>query len=159
VELPKEPPICLSQGMVILRTTKLLPGFLTQFLNSHEGRQQADRAATGTAHPHINLRDIKQYRVPLAPLTDQERVLVSVSELLSECDRTSRSVAIAIARAAALRRATLARAFRGELVQQDPSDEPASVFLERIAANRESSNGQRPAHARKLRAPREKIRA
>jgi type I restriction enzyme S subunit len=37
---------------------------------------------------------------------------------------------------AALRAAILARAFRGELVPQDPGDEPASVLLERIAAER-----------------------
>jgi type I restriction enzyme S subunit len=159
VELPKEPPICLSQGMVILRTTELLPGFLTHFLNSYEGRQQADRAATGTAHPHINLHDIKQYRVPLAPLTDQRRVLALASELLNECDRTSQSMTVAMARAAALRSAILSHAFSGKLVQQDPTDEPASVSIERIAAKRESFNGQRPAQARKLRAQLEKVNA
>ena len=39
-------------------------------------------------------------------------------------------------RSAALRRAILERAFRGELVPQDPDDEPASVLLERIRAER-----------------------
>ena len=129
VELPEEPPICLSQGMVLLRTAKLLPGFLTLFLNSHEGRRQADRAATGTAHPHINLRDIKQYRVPLASSTEQRRVLALASDLLNECDRASQSVGTAMIRGAALRSAVLSHAFSGKLVPQDPTEEPMPLSL------------------------------
>ena len=159
VELPEEPPICLSQGMVLLRTNRLLPGFLTLFLNSHEGRQQADRVATGTAHPHINLRDIKQYQVPLASDTDQRRVLALASDLLSECDRASQSVAAAMIRAAALRHAVLSCAFSGKLVSQNPNDEPASALLERIAAERASSNGKTPKRTGRTRVLREGITA
>lgn len=157
VELPEEPPICLSQGMVLLRTTRLLPGFLALFLNSHEGRQQADRAATGTAHPHINLRDIKQYRVPLAPYTDQKRVLALASDLLSDCDRASQSVTAAMTRASSLRNAILSQAFSGKLIPQDPNDEPALAFLQHIAAERASSNGWNGARSRKLLTSREKV--
>ena len=42
----------------------------------------------------------------------------------------------ALARSAGLRRSVLKAAFEGRLVPQDPSDEPASVLLERIAAER-----------------------
>lgn len=155
VELPEKPLLCLSQGMVILRTTQLLPGFLTLFLNSNEGRQQADRAATGTAHPHINLRDIKQYQVPFASHTDQRKVLARASELLSDCDRASQSVAAAMIRASTLRHAVLSYAFSGKLVPQDPDDEPAAVLLEKIAAERASSDGHRDVRTRKFRLLRE----
>jgi type I restriction enzyme, S subunit len=159
VELPEKPLVCLSQGMVILRTTELLPGFLTLFLNSHEGRQQADRAATGTAHPHINLRDIKQYKVPLASHTDQRKVLALASDLLSECDRASQSVAAAMIRAAALRSAVLSYAFSGKLIPQNPKDGPASALLEGIIAERASSNGKTSPRTRKIRVLREDIDA
>lgn len=151
VELPEKPLVCLSQGMVILRTSKLLPGFLALFLNSHEGRQQADRAATGTAHPHINIRDIKQYQVPLASHTDQRKVIAKASGLLSDCDRVSQSVAVGIIRASALRNAVLSRAFSGQLVPQDRDDEPLAVVLERIAAERASYNGHKAGRTRKPR--------
>jgi type I restriction enzyme S subunit len=159
VELPEGPPVCLSQGMVLLKATRLLPGFLALFLNSYEGRQQADRAATGTAHPHINLRDIKQYQVPLAPHTDQRRVIALASDLLSECDRASQTVAAAMIRAEALRNAVLSYAFSGKLVAQNPNDEPASALLERITAERESSNGNAPKRTRRTRVLREEITA
>ena len=52
-------------------------------------------------------------------------------------------------RSAALRRSILERAFRGELVPQNPSDEPASVLLERIRAERTSDAAvKRPRGAR-----------
>ena len=155
VELPDKPQVCLSQGMVILRATKLLPGFLTLFLNSYEGRQQADQAATGTAHPHINVRDIKQYKVPLASYTDQRKVIARAAELLSECDRVSQSVVAAMLRASTLRNAVLSYAFSGKLVPQDPDDAPAAILLEDIAAGRASSNCHRQVRTRQPRLLRE----
>jgi type I restriction enzyme S subunit len=47
--------------------------------------------------------------------------------------------------------AVLARAFRGELVPQDPNDEPASVLLERIRKEREGKRGE--THTRQVRLP------
>ncbi len=46
------------------------------------------------------------------------------------------AIELRLRRSAALRRSILERAFRGELVPQDPTDEPASALLERIAAER-----------------------
>lgn len=54
-----------------------------------------------------------------------------------------------LARLDALDRATLKRAFRGELVPQDPSDEPASVMLDRIQAERVAGEGTAPKRRRR----------
>ena len=57
--------------------------------------------------------------------------------LFSGSGRSTRFARRSSARSvAALRRSVLERAFRGELVPQDPSDEPASVLLDRIRAER-----------------------
>ena len=50
-----------------------------------------------------------------------------------------------LARLDALDRSILTRAFRGELVPQDPADEPASVLLERIRAERAAAPAKKPA--------------
>ena len=70
--------------------------------------------------------------------------------LFSGSGRSTRFARRSSARSvAALRRSVLERAFRGELVPQDPSDEPASVLLDRIRAER--SVGEPPGLRRRAR--------
>lgn len=69
-----------------------------------------------------------------------------VEEQTSAIDALRAAIERAQRRSASLRRAVLERAFRGELVPQDPSDEPASALLERIASERaraEAATGRR----------------
>jgi len=63
-------------------------------------------------------------------------------------DALDRVAAHAQSREHPLRSSILDAAFSGELVPQDPKDEPASVLLERIVAERASSNGRKPAKVR-----------
>ena len=63
-------------------------------------------------------------------MTEQHRIVSEVERRLS--------VVAALARARRLRQAVLKQAFEGRLVEQDPDDEPASVLLERIRAQREA---------------------
>ena len=58
-----------------------------------------------------------------------------------------------------LRAAILAAAFSGNLTPRDPSEEPALVLLERIAAERATSNGHTSKRGRKPRALREEVTA
>ncbi len=140
VAVPPDTTVCLSQGMVLFRPgASLLPEFLVLVLNSSLGRKQAERAAVGSAHPHINLRDIRAYRIPVPPLDEQRRIAAEVAARLSAVERVQASLEGARLRGAALRRSILERAFRGELVVQDPSDEPASALLEHIRAERDEA--------------------
>ena len=107
---------------------------------------------TGTQLPHITLAGIRSYVVPLPPLEEQRRIVAEVEERLSVIDAMRASIERAERRSATLRRSILERAFRGELVPQDPSDEPASVLLDRIRAGRAaaaatSSRSRAPARA------------
>ena len=68
-------------------------------------------------------------------------------------ENTRLAVAEATEQLALLDQAVLSKAFRGELVPQDPDDEPASALLERIRAERSSTNGTAP-HAPASRAHR-----
>jgi type I restriction enzyme S subunit len=74
--------------------------------------------------------------VPLPPLAEQEAIVEIVEDQLSVIDHLERDIEAKLRSAAALRQAILKHAFEGRLVPQDPADEPATVLLERIAAER-----------------------
>lgn len=136
--------VCLSQGMVAIH-----PGpstnaeFVALFLNG-AGRRQALAQSAGSAHPHLNLRDIRAFRVPLPPLAEQGRIVAEVDRHMSFIEACERAVDAGLARSSALRRSVLKSAFEGRLVPQDPSDEPASVLLDRIRLSREPSPAKSP---------------
>lgn len=74
--------------------------------------------------------------INLPPLEEQTEIVRRVEQLFAFADQLETKVASAKSRIDLLTQSILAKAFRGELVPQDPNDEPASVLLERIKAQR-----------------------
>ena len=91
---------------------------------------------TGTAIKNLHLQDIKALGVPVPSTFEQDELIAAVSHALDWIGRLASDAASARKLVDHLDQAVLAKAFRGELVPQDPSDEPASVLLERIRAER-----------------------
>jgi type I restriction enzyme S subunit len=87
--------------------------------------------------------------LPLPPLAEQRRIVAEVDRRLSVIDGLETTTDANLKRAERLRQATLKRAFEGKLVAQDPSDEPASVLLERIRIQRATKQpAEKPAPRR-----------
>ncbi|WP_278420337.1 restriction endonuclease subunit S [Stutzerimonas kunmingensis] len=91
---------------------------------------------TGSTIPQVNNTDIAPLIIPLPPLAEQTEIVRRVEQLFAFADQLEAKVASAKSRIDHLTQSILAKAFRGELVPQDPNDEPASVLLERIQAQR-----------------------
>lgn len=93
--------------------------------------------------------------LPLAPIHEQEIIVTQVERALSITKSLSGASASISKRLDSLQEMVLNRAFRGELVPQDPNDEPASVLLERIRAERAASEGstKKPRRSRKAAEP------
>ena len=113
-------------------------------------REGLERFAPATAQKNINLKVLAALAVPLPPLAEQRRIVAAVERHLSVIQQAEASVDANLTRAERLRQGILKQAFAGKLVPQDPSDEPASVLLERIRAEREAAQ----AAARPNRKPR-----
>jgi type I restriction enzyme, S subunit len=111
-------------------------GYLSAFLRSDPAQRYFQRVARGVAVKGVNIGDLRQLRVPVPPLDEQRRIVAEIEEQLSLVRSLRTSVEAAKRRSAVMRRAILDCAFRGELVPQDPDDEPASVLLQCIRAER-----------------------
>lgn len=123
----------------------LLPEFLNIVLKARRVRRYFQTSAQGIAGsmPKIDQGVVERLDLPVPRLEEQRSVIETVEHQLSLVDALAAAVDAALRRSAALRRAILARAFAGELVPQDPSDEPASALLERIAAQRAAAGSMR----------------
>ena len=111
---------------------------------------QGQMVGVGTGLQHIHLCDLREDVVPLPPLAEQTEIVRRVQHLFAMADAMEAEFAAAQRSVDQLDQSLLATAFRGELVPQDPSDEPASVLLERIRAARaalpetKSKRGRKP---------------
>jgi hypothetical protein len=124
-----------NQALAALRTDQLpssLKALLKFFLWD---RYEALRMhAAGGVQPNLNLSIIRGITVPVPPLAEQAVIIDLLrGALQSVAAITARDVEMG-ARVGAIERAALAKAFRGELVPQDPADEPAEVLLARLRA-------------------------
>jgi type I restriction enzyme S subunit len=90
----------------------------------------------GIDMPGLNLADVRRVPIPLPPLEEQREIVRRVEALFAFADRLEARYLAARKQVDKLTPSLLAKAFRGELVPQDPNDEPASALLERIRAER-----------------------
>jgi len=91
---------------------------------------------TGIGLMRIHLKDLRRYAVPVAPLEEQQEIVRRIQSLFKATAQIEQQYQEAKAYLNQLDQFILAKAFRGELVPQDPNDEPASVLLERIRTER-----------------------
>jgi len=110
----------------------LNPYFLKHFLNSPTGFKLTTGKMTGTAIKRIILDKIRKSCLPLAPLSEQIKIVEEIEFRLSIADAIASVAKKSLNQSVTLRNSILQSAFRGKLVVQDPSDEPAELWLYRI---------------------------
>ena len=91
--------------------------------------EQMGANVRGQTRPGLNGTIIKSIYIPLAPLDEQIEILRVITSSVAWIDRLASETTSARKLIDQLDQAILAKAFRGELVPQDPNDEPASVLL------------------------------
>ncbi len=130
-----------------------LSGWVLQWLLSPGGRQAVQNVASSTSGLHtLSISKVASLPVPLSPMAEQHRLREEIDRLLSAASDVEVEAVKNVTRCARLRQSILKWAFEGRLVGQDPTDEPASVLLDRIRAERAAAGS--PKAARRGRRPR-----
>ena len=111
----------------------LVPRYLALYWNApHTASVLRDVASSTSGLYTLSTAKVKSIPIPLAPLPEQQRIAEEVHQHLEASSRLERSIQRTLRRLRAVRRSVLAMAFSGQLVLQDPDDEPASALLERM---------------------------
>ena len=138
------PDAVFASYLIRLQISKQLDTkYVALFLTSPIYWSQIMIVKKGSAQPGVNATILATLRVPFPPLAEQQRIVAEVEQRLSVADEMEKTVEQSLKRAERLRQSILKRAFEGKLAPQDPSDEAASVLLERIQAEKARREGER----------------
>lgn len=127
----------ITQGTARFRPSKVVSSkFLAFVLECPQTQAWLHAHYRGIDMPGLNLADVRRTPIPLPPASEQAEIVRRVDILLAFAGRLEAKLQAAQTASARLTPALLAKAFRGELVPQDPADEPAVELLKRLAAGR-----------------------
>jgi type I restriction enzyme, S subunit len=119
-----------------LNTDLLRPAVMNAALNSPPVRERAVSLMKGIGRPRINLGALRSIAIPVSPSLEQIALEDQLAEAEASIEEMHSTIVESLTRSQAQRQNILKAAFSGQLVPQDPSDEPATVLLERIRAER-----------------------
>lgn len=147
---------CIHQNHVF-RMRPYLQVVLPELISHHGNTfgktwfQSAGKQTTNLAS--INMTVLRTFPVPLGPAVEQRELLNQLDVHIEQLDRQEKAVELGLKQSTAQRQNILRAAFAGELIPQDPNDEPASVLLERIRADR--AEREKQPKVRKTKQPKE----
>ena len=118
------------------------PLYLVYFMSSPYAIGRKVNLATGDIIVHISGDKVGSFLIPVPPLAEQNRIVAKINELepiIQEYHSKEKAVsALNTTFPEALKKSILQEAVQGKLVPQNPDDEPASVLIERIRAEKQA---------------------
>ena len=116
---------------------ELPPEYIYQFFDSACYWSQITDKSVGVGQPNCNGTSLKELFIPLPPMNEQIKIVPTVQALMNYVKEIGEERTALISILSVAKSKILDLAIRGKLVPQDPNDEPASVLLERIRAEKE----------------------
>ena len=141
VDTTDEFSLFVSVALLKFNQELLCNEYLVCLINSPLVQKQAEENTRGVGNKNWVMRDIANTLIVIPPLLEQQRIVSKLQEILSFADNYAQAYSKAEELNKSfpelLKKSILQEAVQGKLVPQDPSDEPASVLLERIRAEKE----------------------
>lgn len=129
-----EKPAIFAGDLIRINNFDVLnPEYLNYWLNSSFARQLCREVKTdGVSQSNINAQKLSKFEIPFCDPEEQQVVVSRIKQYFHLADQIEYRYHKAKTHIDNLTQSILAKAFRGELVPQDPNDEPASELLKRI---------------------------
>lgn len=145
---------CLMGTVILVKpdANLIIPKYLFHYIASPLIQEVLKGASGATAVSALYLRDIKKLELLLPSREEQTEIVRRVETLFAFADRLEARLQSAQTAAERLTPALLAKAFRGELVPQDPNDEPATELLRRLREARAADTASKPKRGRAAKA-------
>lgn len=148
----------INSSLLLIRAGEFFDTkFLFYLLSGPKMQSLVHERMTGSAVPHLFQRDVKEFVLDVPPLNEQKEIVRLVDQYFAFADTIEAQVKKAQARVNNLTQSILAKAFRGDLVPQDPDDEPGEVLLTRIAQARKEAEALAKAAKKAAKAPRKTV--
>lgn len=132
----------LNQRIARLTPSIISPRFCLWLFKSPIFRRYVDELNTGSLIQHIFTSHVDNFVFPLPPLEEQQEIIRKIEHKLKIIEAITQTTNSSLRNIPDLNQSILSKAFKGELVEQDPNDEPASVLLERIQKEREKEKAK-----------------
>lgn len=127
--------LCSSEFIIFRKQTEIESLYILYFLFSWDFVSFATHLNTGD-RPRVDFEQLASYPFPLAPLAEQQRIVEAIESQFTRLDAGVAALKRLRANLKRYKAAVLKAACEGNLVEQDPDDEPASELLERILKER-----------------------
>lgn len=125
-------PFCFQRHMALLRPIDVSPQFLWYILQTPEMYDKASSIATGTAQLTVPIKGLRAMTIPRPNIAEQVEIVRILDGFFAR-EQSAKEVAEAVlAQIDLMKKSILARAFRGELGTNDPSEESAVELLKKV---------------------------
>ena len=126
------------------------PELLVIFLEYAAKNGKLEKSFTGSTIKHFTKESFLQLAIPLPSQEEQHEIVQAISQSFEVIFEQEQAINLSLKQSTAQRQNILRAAFSGQLVPQDPKDEPASVLLERIRAERAAQVAVKKPRGRKV---------
>lgn len=154
-----ELPLCIHQNHIIRmrrKTTDILPEYALHYLNSESGKSiMRKRSKTTAGLFNLSVGKIKTIPLPMPSLDEQSEIIHLIDGLLEKEQQTKEAAEAVLDQIDLMKKSILARAFRGELGTNDPSEESAVKLLRQVIEQEDGDVIRPKAKAKRIAIPAE----